>query len=888
MALESGSRLGPYEIGSRLGAGGMGEVYRARDARLGRTVAIKVLRGDIAHSAEHRARFEREARTISSLEHPHICSLYDVGRKGEIDFLVMQFVEGDTLARRLEKARLPLDQVFRYAIDVADAVAAAHKRGIVHRDLKPSNIILAKSGAIVLDFGLAKLWGAATTSDEVETAARQPELTSQGAILGTLPYMAPELLEGKEADPRSDIFAFGAVLYEMVTAKKAFSGRGATELVAAILGAQPAPAAALNPLIPPVLDHMLQRCLAKDPEERWQSMSDIGEELKWAGGTASPTTPAATKGRRVLPSWALLGVGALTGAALVASLLWWRRADPIDTAPAPPARFTIPLAEGESLHVYSSASVAMSPDGTHIAYAANRGAERAIYVRALDELESRRLAGTERANDPIFSPDGEWVAFEAAGKLKKVSLKGGSPQFLANLVLFGGHSWGTGDIIGYTPAYTGGLFAISAQGGKPRRLTTPEKNRAHIWPEVLPGGKAVLFTLWRGENTFDQSHIGVLSLETGKWNVVIEGGFYARYAPTGHLLFVRGGSLFAAPFDLSEQRVTGASVPVLEGVLQDSFDGAGQFAVSRTGSLVYASGTAHSPGRRLVWVDRSGRRSTITSTSSSYSLPRLSPDGRRLGLSSWADASVSVWVYGLAQDTLTRVSFGSDDHNVAWSPDSRRVAFESGRDGVHQIYVRSADGTGDDDQVTTGEHNHYLCDWSRDGQALAYAEFHPDTGADLWVVEAQGTRQARPFLNTSFWEKQATFSPNGRWLAYVSDESGEFEVYMRPFPGPGPRFPISSEGGEEPAWSRSGRELFYRSSGRMMSVTISETPELSASRPQVLFEGLYHYADLPTRTYDVGPDGRFVMVTEPAPDEATRQLHVVLNWSEELKRPANR
>ncbi|HXV61935.1 MAG TPA: protein kinase [Vicinamibacteria bacterium] len=880
MALEVGTRLGPYEIRGRLGAGGMGDVYRARDTRLERSVAIKVLKDDVAPSPDQRARFEREARTVAALEHPHICSLYDVGREGDVDFLVMQYLEGDTLAERLSKGPLPLDTFYDYAIEIADAVGAAHKRGIVHRDLKPGNIVLTKSGAMVLDFGLAKLWDAPESGEDLETRSRSG-LTSSGVILGTLPYMAPEQLQGKEPDPRTDIFAFGAVLYEMLTATKAFEGRYATELVTAVLASSPTPVPSLNPLVPEALERIVRRCLAKDPEERWQTMVDAREELRWVREQPWPSGSAASSRRRALHFWALLGAGAVVGAGLVASLLL-RTDKPVDSVPAPTARFAIPLGDDESLYDFSSAAVAISPDGTRIAYAVNRGAGRSIHVRALDEMESRPIPGTERGSDPIFSPDGEWLAFESAGKLKKVPLSGGAPQFLANLAFSAGASWGPDDIIVHTPNFTGGLYALSARSGEGRRLTSPEKNQGHLWPAVLPDGKSVLFTLWAGQPSYDQASIALLSLETGQWSVVLEGASYARYAPPGHLLFLRGGTLFAAPFDPEAWKITGAPVAVVENVRSDPLDGGGLFDVSQTGALVYAPEIGASPARRLAWVDRSGDRSIITSGPTSFSSPRISPEGSRIAMFLTGQAALSVWIYGISQGTLARVTFGADEHNVAWSPDGRYVAFESGREGAHQLYIRSADGSGEDDPVTRGEHHHYLCDWSPDGRSLVYVEFHPESGADLWVVETEGNREARAFLATKFWEKQATFSPNGRWIAYVSDETGDFEVYVRPFPSGEPRVPISSGGGEEPAWSRSGEELFYRNGGRMMAVSVTEAPEFRAGRPEELFEGLYHYAPFPTRTYDVGEDGRFVMVTEPEPAESVRQLNVVLNWSARL------
>jgi Tol biopolymer transport system component len=849
----------------------MGEVYEARDTRLGRVVAIKVLRPEVAASAEHRARFLREARSISALDHPHVCTLHDVGREGDVDFLVMRLVDGEPLSRRLKAGPLPVAELLRYAIEIADAVAAAHRRGIVHRDLKPGNVMLSKGGAVVLDFGLAGLRTvAAADGEEAETMTRGPDVTAAGAVLGTPAYMAPEQAQGRAPDPRSDVYSFGVLVYEMATGRRPVA---------------PGAGDGLNPLVTPTLARAIDRALAREPDERWQTMVDLREELKWAAEEPSrgPAGSARSGRGRAL---AALGVVALAAAAFAAGIFAGRRLTSPAAETASLVRFALPLGEGVSLDVFSSASVAISPDGSRIAYVASQGPERAIYVRALDSSESRRVPGTERASDPTFSPDGRSIAFEAAGKLKRVSLDGGDPRPLVNLAYIAGASWGRDGSIVYTPAFTGGLFAIAAEGGRPRRLTTPERNVAHLWPEVLPDGKAVLFTVWPG-GSYDQARVAILSLATGQSKTLVEQAFYGRFCAPDHLLFLRGGTLFAARFDPGSREMTGPAYPVVDDVLHDSFEGAGQFAVSRNGTMVYAAGASLSPLRRLVWVDRGGRRTPITPSPGSYSSPRVSPDGSRIALFQ-GDLSLSLWVYSLGQGTMTRISFGSDDHDVAWSPDGQRVAFESGRDGIHQVYVRPADGSGEDRQVTSGPYDHYICDWSRDGRTLAYVEVNPETGADLWTADVSGDRPARPILVSPFWEKQATFSPDGRWVAYTSDESGRSEVYVRPFPGPGPRVPISSGEGEEPAWSITGRELFYRSGGRMLAVGVGETPTFTAGRPKPLFQGLYHYSKLPARTYDVAADGRFVMVTGPEPDESTRLLNVALHWSPRPHRPPER
>jgi len=690
--------------------------------------------------------------------------------------------------------------------------------------------------------------------------------------------MAPELFEGKEADPRSDIFAFGCLLYEMVTGRHAFTGVNSREVISAIVRSPTSPATAIGGEVPATLSRVLEQCLAKDPEERWQCARDLRSELQWI--QRSPAGAAAPPVARRAAIWTLVVLSAALATALLASILW-RKAKPAEEI-HPPVRFSIVLTGNESLGEYLGSSVTFSQDGRRVAYVVNHGAERSIYVRSLDALEGAPVTGTERGSGPFFSPDGEWIGFVADGKLMKVPVSGGQPQTLCSVAVMAGATWGPDETIVYTPIFNGGLFVISASGGVPRRLTKPDDGQFHLYPEILPGGREVLFTVWT--EGLDRSRIAVLSLDTGKWRTVFEGAWFARYGPDGHLFYMRGNTLRAVPFDWKQLRALGPSLSVAEGILTNLPVGAAYFDVSHTGSLVYVSGTPQPPQRSLVWVDRSGRRSVITTTRRPYTSPRLSPDGRQVAL--WLEGdTVNIWTYDLARDALTRLTFSADDHTPVWSPDGKLVAFESSRSGPHHLYVQPADGTGGATQVTTGEYDDYVGDWSPDGHYLVYGEWNPQTGSDLWTVETGGRSPPKPFAKTGFSEKQASFSPDGRWLAYVSDESGQNEVYVQPFPGPGAKRQVSTGGGEEPAWARSGRELFYRLGGRMMAVAVHENGEFTADRPKLLFEGLFHYAVTPSRTYDVGPDGRFLMVAEPEPEHAARQINVVLNWPGQLVEP---
>jgi eukaryotic-like serine/threonine-protein kinase len=903
MALTSHTKLGPYEIVAPLGAGGMGEVYRARDTRLDRIVAIKVLPTHLADKPELRERFEREARTIASLNHPHICTLYDIGHQDGTDFLVMEYLEGETLAEQLAKGALPLEQVLRYAIEMADALDKAHRKGVTHRDLKPGNIMLTKSGTKLLDFGLAKLKQEATPANvTLSKVPTEDALTAQGTILGTLQYMAPEQLEGKEADARTDIFAFGAVVYEIATGKRAFEGKSQASLIAAILEREPPAMSSLQPMTPPALDRVVKKCLAKEREKRWQDASDLCDELKWIaeGGSQVTLAPiAAAKGIRALGRRALiLSLGALLLVGVIASLATWNLKPSPPSQPRPVSRFAITLSPGQQLAgLDSGPAVALSPDGTRLAYVARQGGTQQLYLRAMDSLDAKPIPGTEGAINPFFSPDDQWVGFFAGGKLKKVSVSGGAALSLANAALPVGASWGSQGMIAFAPTNVSLLQQVPDAGGAPQLLTRFEKGDvSHRWPEFLPGGKAVLFADGNNGANFINSQVAVQSVGTGERRNLVQGGMNPRYAPSGHLLYVQGGSLIAMPFDPQRLMATGAAVPVVEGVLQSPVSGAAQYSMSAMGSLVYIQGGTQSSQRKLVWVSRNGAEQPLAAPAHAYFLPRLSPDGRRVAVSI-QEQEAQVWLYDLSRETLTRLTFeGSVNQNSIWTRDGKRIAFLSNKEGPLNIFWQLADGSGGLERLTTSEYTQVPDSWSPDGQLLAFMEVNPNTGRDIWVlrmgdsgqVPSAGSgqvRKAQPFLRTEFNEAVPRFSPDGRRLAYVSDESGRFEIYVQPYPGPGGKWQISTDGGTEPVWNPNGRELFYRNGSKMMAVEITTQPGFSAGKPRILFEGRYEPAPVPVANYDVSPDGQRFLMLKPSyqAEAAPTQINVVLNWFEELK-----
>jgi serine/threonine protein kinase/Tol biopolymer transport system component len=871
MLLTPGVRLGPYEIVSELGSGGMGTVYRARDTRLGRTVAIKVLHADTAADPDHRARFEREARLLSSLSHPGVCAFYDIGHENGLDFLVLEYIEGETLAARLARGPLPLDAALEIGAQIAAGLHEAHRAGVIHRDLKPANVMLTRTGARLLDFGLARLRPAAASP----SAATGTVLTAEHTLAGTIPYMSPEQLLGGDVDSRSDVFSLGVVLYEALTGRRPFNGDAPTAIMAAILERNPSGLSADLPGAPPALERLIRNCLIKDPDVRWQSARDLELELsamrRTTTAATSPHQPAAP--RRWLTIVGLIALASVVAGGVIA----WsaiRKANRSE-APAPLVHFAIQLEDGESIHEHNSSSVALSADGARIAYAVNTRAGRGLYLRAFDSPSGTLVPGTDRATSPMFSPDGRWLAFESGGALKKVPLDGGAAVRLCDLPYYAGGSWGPDGIV-LAPSFTSGLYRVEASGGRPTRLTTVDESngeRAHVWPQVLPDGR-VLFTVWTG-TSFDQARIALLTPATGRYDVVLDGGFHGRHAGN-RLIFARGNQLFEAPFDPDRDTRAGAPVPLVDGVAGDDGSGVAMFAVDRRGTLAYRPGRQQPVPRSIVEVDQKGARRTVSDGSRAFVALRLSPDERRLAV--WIEEAVAaLWLKDMSRDPLTRLTFSGDDHGPVWSPDGRRIAYESGRASTHRIFVRAVDVPGEDRQVTSGDHHHYLNDWSPDGASLLYTEFHPETGADLWLVNADGPPRPRPFRATPFAEKQATFSPDGRWIAYVANDSDVNEVYVQSTAGGGDRTQISSGGGDEPAWSRKGDRLYYRTGPRMMTVPVTTGESFSAGRPEPLFEGMYHYNVSPNRTYDVTSDGRFIMVALPDPSSTPRAVNVILN-----------
>jgi Tol biopolymer transport system component/predicted Ser/Thr protein kinase len=882
MSVNTGTRLGPYEIIAAAGAGGMGEVYKARDTRLDRIVAIKVLPTHLAGRAVLRERFEREAKTIASLNHPHICTLYDTGHQDDIDFLVMEYIEGETLAQRLQKGPLPLDQVLRYAIEIADALDKAHRKGITHRDLKPGNIMLTKSGTKLLDFGLAKLRqdvAPATPFSELPTANNA--ITAEGTILGTLQYMAPEQVEGKEADARTDIFAFGVVVYEMATRKKAFEGKSQASLMAKILETDPPPMTSLTPMTPPALDHVVKRCLEKDPDERWQSAKDICEQLRWISdsglqaGVAAPVVPV-RKSKKYL-MWAAAAI-AMAVAVIGAAAFYLRRTPPPTEKQA--VRFTVGPPEKGSFAVSGlggSLLLSISPDGATLVFAADVGPSRSqLWIRSLNSPAARALPGTENASNPFWSPDSRFVAFSVGGKLKKIAITGGPVETLATVSPTIG-TWSRDGVVLFI-ADDNTLSRVSESGGNATPVTTLDTSRSetgHYSPKFLPDGKHFLYVAQSAKA--ENNAIYVASLDSKEKKLLLNVSSNVVYVPPGYLLFHRQGTLMAQPFDADRLQLTGEAVPIVEGVGFNPFGSVAAFSASDNGVLAYRGGGGAVP-LNLVWVNRNGTEQPLAAPPHNYTFPRISPDGKRV-VAGIEEGEGQIWLYDISRDALNRLTFdGSLNVDPVWTPDGKRIVFKG---KGNRLFWQSADGAGSAEELTTGKlsQNNIPSSWSPDGQELAFLE----GGAvrNIWILPLKD-RTPHVFIASQTFESAPSFSPDGRWIVYTSTESGRSEVYVRPYPGPGGKWQISTEGGTEPVWNPKGRELFYRDGQKMMAVDCTEQPTFSAGKPKMLFQGPYTPTPRSASDYDVSSDGqRFLMLK--AVEQAPGEISVVLNWTAELK-----
>lgn len=861
----------------------MGEVYRALDTRLDRVVAVKVLPTDVASDPSFRQRLEREAKAVSRLSHPHICTLHDIGQQDGVDYLVMELVEGETLEQRLIRGSLPLDQTIRYSAQVADALAKAHKLGITHRDLKPANIMLTKSGAKLMDFGLAKQTVplAATIP---EMTMEQSKLTKEGTIVGTFQYMAPEQLEGKETDARTDLFALGEVIYEMATGKPAFGGTSRASLIAAILTSDPPSITQLQPLSPRVLERIVKKCLEKDPEDRWQNAGDLASELQWLALSGSESATTITAPMSVSAAWTrwLPWALALVLLVAVAILIWLRFA--LHESSANVAHLTASLPANVSLGTVEWPLFIFSPDGKALVFVGSENGVTRLYTRRMDQWDAAPIQGTEGAERPFFSPDGQWIAFSAGDTLKKVSSRGGPAIDLAKTT-WGGGSWAPDDQIVYTLAYNQGLWKIAATGGSPTMLTSPDHSKGELgdwWPQILPDGDTVLFTAF--STPIDKSRLMALSLKTGKQKPLMEGAVFGRYLSPGYLVFARGETILAVPFDLRRVETTGSPVAVLEGVAFIPQNGFSHLAVADNGALAFLPSSLAYAEQKLVSVDRSGKSQTIREKLHVHYGLRLSPDGRSIAIGLRdAGHAPDIWILDLARGSLSPVTHGpASNFDPIWTPDGKRVLYVSERP-IFNIYSRLADGSGDEESVLTTANDTYPESLTRDGSTLLFSTSSSTNGEDLWITSLATPKQAKPFLATQFYESDATISPDGRWVAYQSTESGKSEIYVRDFPGGSSRVQVSIDGGSEPVWARNGRELFYRTGRKLISVPVKPGADFVPGPSSVLLQGDFTVGNQ-VPGYDVSPDGqKFYFVQQDPKTQQPANVNLILNWSEELK-----
>jgi eukaryotic-like serine/threonine-protein kinase len=886
MALTAGMKLGPYEIQSPLGAGGMGEVYRARDVRLDRTVAIKVLASHLSSSPELKQRMEREARAISSLNHPNICHLYDIGSQDGTDYLVMEFLEGETLSERLGKGPLPLNEILKIGIAMAEALSVAHRQGIVHRDLKPGNVMLTKGGAKLMDFGLAKsaATGISATGSTAPLLSAAPTmsgaspvspLTTAGTMIGTIQYMSPEQIEGKEADARSDLFALGAVLYEMVTGARPFEGKSQISVASSILEKDPEPISATQPLTPPAFEYIVTTCLAKNPDERFQTAHDVALQLKWIAqsGTQAlrPTEEKASNRERL--AWLIAAGLALV---LIAFLLWWRGSKATEQT----TYFSAPLP-------FAARDVAISPNGHTVAIVGHRESERnnVLWIYEPGSQEATSLAGTERANFPFWSSDGRSLGFFADGKLKKLGLGGGPVQTLCNAPTGRGGAWNKDGVILFTPSglLGVGISRIPASGGTPAPVTVPDKSLSedsHRWPVFLPDGIHYLYSAVNLSGQKDLYSIYVGSLNSNEKRFVLRTRANAQYA-AGYLLFYRDQTLFAQHFDTRKFELSGEPVPILTDVQFSPRIAKAAFAASSSGLLV-AQRAGDSGASQLLWFDRKGQETGMALKPGIYGNISLSPNGKAVAvdLTDPASQNTDIWTYDLETQSAKRLTFDpSIDSLPIWSPDGSRIIFGSSRELKFDLFLKDANGAQDEKLIPQDGPDRFPNDWSRDGKFVLY-----ERGQDLWFVSLPELRPS-PFLKATFTLKTARFSPDGKWVAYSSNETGRSEIYVTSFPDAHGKWQVSNAGGEQPRWRGDGKELFYLSAdSKIMAVQVTTGANFDARAPTALFQAYPRESVAATSEqffYDVSPDGQKFLINTQL-KTATAPMSVVLNWNAKL------
>ena len=884
MPLNAGTRLGVFEILAPLGKGGMGEVYRAKDTKLGREVAIKVLPQGVATDAARLSRFEREVKAVAALSHPNILAIHEFGKEDTTVFAVMELLEGQTLGQRLANAPLPQSKAVEIAIQVARALAAAHDKGIVHRDLKPDNIWITAEGQVkVLDFGLASSHGDPRGS-EAETTTHA---TDPGTVLGTAAYMSPEQARGKTVDTRSDIFSLGAVLHEMLTGRQVFARSTAAETMTAVLQDDPRDLSAAPQPVPPALERTLRHCLEKEPGERFQTARDLMFALSGVSESGPVGFVHGVGGRIGTRRWSWPAVVGLMALAVFATTFLAFSLARRSSSPgrAEVSRWEVSLGQDQELLVRGrSHPLALSSDGKQLAYVATDGAESRLHVRSVDEFDAAVLDGTEGARNPFFSPDGEWIGFFAEGELRKLPSGGGAVLKICDAPLDNlGSAWREDGTIVFA-SYATGLWRVVADGGDPKVLTRIDAESGevqHRWPQFLPGNR-VLMTL----GTTRGARVAVVDLRDGRKSLVagVSDLAVARYLPTGHLLFAQASALQVVPFDVADASVRGAPVTIVEGVTAVAAQGVSYFAVSDSGTLAYVPGTGEA-GTRLVWVDFAGEIKPVADRSSSHLMPRISPNGGSVAVTVGSAMGLRVIeILDLERGSRRRLTFEGSNALPVWSPDAQRIVFASSRDGGWSLYWRAADGTGETTRLLTSEYELWPHSFSPDGKALAYWEIHPENGRDIWILPFEGDQTPTPFLVTPYNERAPVFSPDGRWITYVSDESGRDEVYVRPFPGAGGQTTVSTAGGVEPIWAPDGRRLFYRNADSMMVVSVETQSGFSVSKPTVLFEGRYDGGVTANLSYDLAPEGdRFLMI-QPLGDRTTASFRVVLNWFDDVRR----